>query len=222
MAIPPVLKEIESFLNGLGRIRLVSGNNPRQDSAISENGVVQIIQNEGKWVVKSKNAVEESNTSWFDFTVATNDATKFYVNVKISELRNSADNTNCMGGIYYVLTGSVPPNSMIRIDKKLKRSIRENNNDYYFLVINKKPEENRLKNAYVCSLRTLKEIKPTGNNLPFQCVWASNIVGVERSYTEAKDFCSVAMASHCSVGQKDMKHLRNFFLSMFRIGKEKT
>ena len=115
MAIPPVLKEIESFLNGLGRIRLVSGNNPRQDSAISENGVVQIIQNEGKWVVKSKNAVEESNTSWFDFTVATNDATKFYVNVKISELRNSADNTNCMGGIYYVLTGSVPPNSMIRM-----------------------------------------------------------------------------------------------------------
>ena len=83
----------------------------------------RLYKMKGKWVVKSKNAVEESNTSWFDFTVATNDATKFYVNVKISELRNSADNTNCMGGIYYVLTGSVPPNSMIRIDKKLKREV---------------------------------------------------------------------------------------------------
>ena len=44
MAIPPVLKEIESFLNGLGRIRLVSGNNPRQDSAISEMALFRLYK----------------------------------------------------------------------------------------------------------------------------------------------------------------------------------
>ena len=41
---PPVLKEIESFLNGLGRIRLVSGNNPRQDSAISEMALFRLYK----------------------------------------------------------------------------------------------------------------------------------------------------------------------------------
>lgn len=44
--------------------------------------------------------------------------------------------------------------------------MRENNKDYYFLVINKTNNAD----IFFNSLKMLYELIPNGNNLPFQCV----------------------------------------------------
>ncbi|MBE8182588.1 MAG: hypothetical protein HAW61_03580 [Candidatus Portiera sp.] len=71
-------------------------------------------------------------------------------------------------------------------------ALTRNEEDFYFLVINKTSkaaiENEPLLKSYLFSLKTLKEVKPNGNNLPFQCVWKNNTVPVSRTYEEAKSF----------------------------------
>ena len=56
--------------------------------------------------------------------------------------------------------------------------------DYYFLVVNK----NNHSDAYWTSLKRIKTLVPNGNNLPFQCDWASNREFSGRTEEEATKY----------------------------------
>jgi len=62
--------------------------------------------------------------------------------------------------------------------------MKENDKDYYFLVINK----NDTSDIFVNGLKTLRILQPNGSNLPFQCEWDINKKPKERTYDEAKAF----------------------------------
>ncbi len=159
------------------------GEDGRINSAKIEREVIKLLENQNRWKIESPDS-----RYWYDFSVFDKNNQKFFVNIKISTCSN-VDNTNCTGGIYYILTGKTPPKSMIDIVPKIKSNMKENNNDYYFLVIKKPTRKNdNYPNSFLCSLKTLKIIKPAGNNLPFQCHWGQNIEHHPRSYQEAYNF----------------------------------
>lgn len=111
---------------------------------------------------------------WFDFSCNASDGQTFFpINIKFTT--GKTDNLSCKLGLYYTLTGKRPSfeNEIeweglfekIRINLGTKRS-----KDYFFLVI--------FKNTGTClitSLRSLTNLRPNGNNLPFQCRWNSQI-----------------------------------------------
>lgn len=123
---------------------------------------------------------------WFDFSFRENDI--FYpVNIKVSTTK-TRDNLNCKLGIYYALTGKEPDfdNEIKWADFfiALKDNIQENSKDYYFLIVNK----NNPNDIVATSLKRLKDIKPEGNNLPFQAKWDANREIITRDFEGAKDF----------------------------------
>lgn len=134
---------------------------------------------------------------WFDFCLF-NDNKFIPVNIKISSLK-TADNVSSKKGLYYACTGVFPhsnydelcksdsfkTNKWTEFYKKLKEDVDKNENgDYYFLIINK----NNTSDIFFTSLKTLKNITPNGNNLPFQCKWENNRERVFRSHKEARIF----------------------------------
>lgn len=123
---------------------------------------------------------------WFSFSFK-EEGEFFPVNIKVSTM-NTADNLNCRLGIYFALTGKIPPFDN-EVDweeyfKALQRDLEFTQKDYYFLIINK----NNPKDVILNSLKGLKKINPNGNNLPFQAKWSENRERVSRTYDEAKDF----------------------------------
>lgn len=111
----------------------------------------------------------------------------FVLNIKISTTK-TADNLNCRLGIYYALMGQFPPfNNNVEWGEyfwNLKQGIKENDRDYYFLIVNK----NNPKDIFATSLKQLCNVVPNGSNLPFQAKWDDNRVLVQRTFDEAKDF----------------------------------
>ena len=66
----------------------------------------------------------------------------------------------------------------------LSDNLKENNADYYFLIINK----NNPKDIFANSLKGLEILVPNGNNLPFQAKWDNNRTFTPKSFELAKNF----------------------------------
>ena len=64
-----------------------------------------------------------------------------------------------------------------------ERGKKENNRDYYCVVLNKTTNE-----VHLTSLKTLYALTPNGNNLLFQINWGRNTNPVLRTHSEAYDF----------------------------------
>ncbi len=179
--IPKILSEINEYLNQVEYTISDEFSDGRINSAINEKNILSVIKS------KYSNSIKISKMrEWFDFAIEYDDY--FYpVNVKITDTTH-ADNLNCKLGIYYVLCGKMPPFdnevSWITYFERLNSDIRENDKDYYFLVINK----NQPKDIFVNGLKTLATLQPNGNNLPFQCKWNINREPIERNFEEAKEF----------------------------------
>lgn len=127
--------------------------------------------------------------NWFDFSFFDGNI-PCPVKIKISK-PNTADNLDYIRGIYYALRGELPkcPITYSKFPLKehferLIRDIKENDNDYYFLIVNK----NNPKDIFATSLKQLHSIIPNGDNPPFQAKWDDNRVLVQRTFDEAKDF----------------------------------
>ncbi len=123
---------------------------------------------------------------WYDFAIE--DKNVFYpVNIKVTNT-TQADNLNCKLGIYYALTGNFPdfPNEISWLDYfvKLRKDLKKNDSDYYFLVINKM----NLKDIFLNSLKSLSKLQPNGNNLPFQCNWDANRKYKNREFKDSVNF----------------------------------
>lgn len=93
---------------------------------------------------------------------------------------------------------------------RLSEDLRENNRDYYFLVINK----DNSKDIFYSSLKSLNILTPNGNNLPFQANWAKNKVLKERNFKEAKEFILSTMGKSFALRAKVFNEFLEYFPDM--------
>jgi len=174
-----ILKEITKYLIDYDFTLSKQFADGRINASINEDEIINII--------KQKFEIEVPRArNWFDFSIE--HKWIFYpVNIKVTDTTH-ADNLNCKIWIYYALTWKMPdfPNETSRKNyfEKLRKNIKENNKDYYFLIINKK----NLKDIFFMTLKTLENIQPNWNNLPFQCKWDINRKQVKRTFEESKYF----------------------------------
>ena len=163
-----IIRKINS-LSFKGLILSSSHSDGRINSSIDEEIILnRLLENR---YLKDKIQKANKERNWFDFCISFTNKNKeehfFPINIKVIE-GNKNDNLNCKLGLYYCLTGQVPtfPNEIgwKEYFLKLKENMKENNKDYYFLVVNKKD----LSHMFI-GLRQINKLAPNRNNLPFQC-----------------------------------------------------
>lgn len=173
------LFEMANFLKVQNLHLSQNSRDGRINSAFNEDEILNILA--ANFKLNRPNARD-----WMDFSFEIKGA--FYpVNIKVSTMQ-TADNLNCKLGIYYALTGQIPPfNNGVDWETYfalLKENLQENAKDYYFLIVNK--DDSR--DIFATSLKRLKHIIPNGNNLPFQAKWDANRNLIQRDFSEAKAF----------------------------------
>ncbi|WP_222845392.1 hypothetical protein [Mycoplasma nasistruthionis] len=189
-----VLKELVNYLKTQSLYLSKNTDDGRISSIINEYELTKVILNSYSniKIFKEWNLVIDVQPSprwWFDILIK-NPTESFYcpINIKISSFKNSsADNLSSKEGLFFALTGLVKNKCPITWDKYFKllsTSLKENERDYYFLVINK-DDTNEI---FFNSLKRLRVIVPNGNNLPFQCKWSDNKTIINRTFKESKDF----------------------------------
>jgi hypothetical protein len=122
--------------------------------------------------------------AWYDFSISDNHG-KIYVNIKVSDLSNTAaDNLSSKQGMGYALTGIEGiPDNWKKFNEIVSKNIKSGY-DYYFLIINK----TNPKDVFWTSLKRIRRLQANGNNLPFQCNWASNREWSNRTEEEATKY----------------------------------
>ena len=165
------LKEIVDYLREKNLSLSKSQKDGRINSILNEDEVLKVI--EQKFEIEIPNVRE-----WADFYID-----NIPVNIKITTTQ-TADNASSKKGLFYALTGKIYKgnNSWEHYLKELKENIKETDKDYYFLIINKKDNQDIFYN----SLKSLNKIVPNGNNLPFQIKWDENRIPIRRNFNEAK------------------------------------
>ncbi len=168
------LESVVEFLQANPILLYNNNDDGRLNSANSEEVLLdKILKN-------FSNTQKPNIRSWYDFSICEKE--KIYVNIKISDLDNSAaDNCSSKLGMGYALTGVINmPISWNTFHKMLVKELKIGF-DYYFLVINK----NDTRDCFYTSLKRIKTLVPNGNNLPFQCDWSKNREFANRSEVEA-------------------------------------
>lgn len=200
--MPTLLIEIVKFLQ----------TNPITLSKQSRDGRINSAFNEGEIfnLLESHFAINRPNMrDWVDFSFEENEI--FYpVNIKVSTTKTT-DNLNCKLGIYYALTGKIPPFgngvSWECYFKSLKENMQENSKDYYFLIINK----NNPRDVFATSLKCLESILPNGNNLPFQAKWDNNRNIIVRDFEKAKNFLLGTFEQSLKLRAEAYIHFKRYF-----------
>ena len=154
------------------------GGDGRVDSTMNEDEVIAHLKQNTDFGSKIQ---FPGARAFYDFEIVDGDQ-HLYVNVKVSDLSNSAaDNCSSKEGLGYALTGMTDmPSKYPAFHKVLLGNLRKGY-DYYFLVVNK----NDHSDAYWTSLKRIKTLVSNGNNLPFQCDWATNREFSDRTEEEA-------------------------------------
>ena len=177
--LPSKLIEMVEFLKFSNLQLSQKSRDGRINSAFNEDEIFDLLE-------KNFDTIRPKARDWVDFSFVDNEI--FYpVNIKVSTTK-TADNLNCKLGIYYALTGKIPPFgngvSWENYFKLLSENIKSNDRDYYFLIINKE----NYQDIFVTSLKGLQVIVANGNNLPFQAKWDDNRIHEKRSYKASKEF----------------------------------
>lgn len=176
---PNLLTEMVDFLRTQNLHLSKASRDGRINSAFNEDEIFNLL--EANFDINRPNMRD-----WVDFSFEENG--RFYpVNIKVSTT-HTTDNLNCKLGIYYTLTGQIPPFSN-GVDwesyfRALHENLKPNPKDYYFLIVNKED----CNDIFATSLKSLKHIIPNGNNLPFQAKWDANREIITRDFEGAKDF----------------------------------
>lgn len=182
MALPKKLEEIVEFLKQQNLHLSQQSRDGRINSAFNEDEIFNLLNPRFRFEIKRPEKRE-----WYDFGFYDENSVFCPVNIKVSTMK-TADNLNCKLGIYYALTGKEPTfgnginwKECLTI---LRRDLKENDRDYYFLIINK----NNTKDIFGTSLKCLKSIVPNGDNLPFQANWNKNRQITLRDFKGAEEF----------------------------------
>lgn len=200
--MPTLLIQIVEFLKENPITLTKQSRDGRINSAFNEDEIFNILE--------SNFAINRPNMrDWFDFAFKEN-GIFCPVNIKVSTTKTT-DNLNCKLGIYYALTGKIPPfGNGVSWDcyfKNLKENIQENTKDYYFLIINKDSSSD----VFVTSLKSLENILPNENNLPFQAKWGNNRNIVIRDFESAKTFLLGFFEKSLQLRAEAYLHFKRYF-----------
>ncbi len=200
--LPKMLNDIVEFLKEKNLTLSQQSRDGRINSAFNEDEIFNILESHF-------NINRPNMRDWVDFSFEYNSI--FYpVNTKVSTTKTT-DNLNCKLGIYYALTGKIPPfNNGVSWDryfKSLKENLIENDRDYYFLIINK---DNPI-DIFATSLKSLECVLPNGNNLPFQAKWDINRNLVQRDFESAKQFLLSAFEESLKLRADAYLYFRTYF-----------
>ena len=203
--LPPQLINICDFMQTHGASLHAPMDDDRVNAAINESKVIAELKNNFPFIIEPPRP-----RHWWDFAVQ--EADKFYpVNIKITQMKSVADNMNCKLGMYYALTGEIAEfaneSSWQIYLRELSKNIKENNKDYYFLVINKSDSCD----VILQRLKTLGSLNPSGSNLPFQCVWEHNRQPLARTFEDAKKFLLSNLGKSISLRADIYLQFRHFF-----------
>ena len=199
------LEEIKNFLLNQNLNLSHNSRDGRLNSATNEDEIFKLIEENFCDIIHPK------KRDWYDFAYKEDE--KFYpVNIKVTEL--STDNLNCKLGIYYALTGKIPPFDN-QCDwgnflESLRDNLEENDKDYYFLVINK----NDPTDIFYIGLKQMQKLVANGNNLPFQANWSINKEPEYKNYEDAKNFILQTLGSsfklRARVFEQFLEYLQEF------------
>ena len=179
MNLPVELLESVKYLSGAVTISS-KHEDGRINSIDDEDMVLELLTEK----YGEENVVKPPPRSWWDLKLF-----GYHTNIKSSDFTNSAsDNFSSKAAMLFALTdlpeSEVEINGWQKWQTALKNnSGKENNRDYYIIVIDKSTGK-----VYLQTLKSLQVLTPNGNNLPFQINWARNTEIVERSYEEAYEF----------------------------------
>ncbi|WP_334086483.1 restriction endonuclease [Helicobacter typhlonius] len=200
--IPHLLIQIVDFLKKSPVALSKQSRDGRINSAFNEDEIFKRLE--------TNFAINRPNMrDWVDFSFEENNI--FYpVNIKVSTTKTT-DNLNCKLGIYYALTGKIPPfGNGVSWDcyfKSLKENIQQNSKDYYFLIINK----DNSSDVFATSLKNLESILPNGNNLPFQAKWDNNRKLINRDFESAKAFLLGTFEESLKLRADAYLHFKKYF-----------
>ncbi|EHU6392361.1 restriction endonuclease [Campylobacter upsaliensis] len=199
--LPNLLVKIVEFLKRQNPHLSQQSRDGRINSAFNEDEIFNLLD--------SSFAINRpSMRDWVDFSFEENNI--FYpVNIKVSTTKTT-DNLNCKLGIYYALTGKIPPFGGVSWEtyfKTLKENLAPNDRDYYFLIINK----DNPSDVFATSLKCLESILPNGNNLPFQAKWDNNRHIIQRDFTEVKAFLLGTFEQSLKLRADAYLHFRTYF-----------
>jgi|TARA_R110000803_G_scaffold207658_1_gene275739 hypothetical protein len=173
------LKEVVNFLNTKNISISEEHDDGRINSVVDEKTIINILKEE----YGSENIIEPPARHWWDVKVF-----GFPINIKVSAF-NSADNFSAKGAVLYSLT-NLSENDITKIkswsdfqEKLLLGKYKDNNRDYYCIVLNKQTNE-----VILQGLKTLTKLTPNGNNLLFQINWNNNQTIVNRTHEDAYNF----------------------------------
>ncbi|OCR17756.1 restriction endonuclease [Helicobacter pullorum] len=200
--LPQMLLEMVDFLRTQNLTLSNQSRDGRINSAFNEDEIFTLLNQ--NFEINRPNMRD-----WVDFSFSENNAF-IPVNIKVS-MTKTADNLNCKLGIYYALTGQIPPfNNGVSWEnyfKTLSENLQENTADYYFLIINK----DNPSDVFATSLKGLKSINPNGNNLPFQAKWDNNRNYIPRDFEEAKNFILNTFAESLKLRADAYLSFRKYF-----------
>lgn len=200
--IPHLLIQIVDFLKKSPVALSKQSRDGRINSAFNEDEIFKCLE--------TNFAINRPNMrDWVDFSFEENNI--FYpVNIKVSTTKTT-DNLNCKLGIYYALTGKIPPfGNGVSWDcyfKSLKENIQQNSKDYYFLIINK----DNSSDVFATSLKNLESILPNGNNLSFQAKWDNNRKLINRDFESAKAFLLGTFEESLKLRADAYLHFKKYF-----------
>jgi len=179
MCLPEKLVEAVDYLSGIVTIS-ENHEDGRVNSITDEDTVVNLlIERYGEENVKKPAA-----RNWWDIKLF-----GYPLNIKSSDFsKGASDNFSSKAAILYALTDLPEDKVNVTSWKKFQDALKyhsgkENNRDYYIIVVDKSTRK-----VYLQALKSLQKLTPNGNNLPFQIKWANNIQPVQRDYRQAYDF----------------------------------
>ena len=182
MSLPEELIEAVEYLSGIVTISL-RHEDGRLNSIDDEDMVIELLTEK----YGEENIVKPSIRKWWDLKLF-----GYHINIKSSDFTNGrSDNLNSKAAMMFALT-NLPESEINRhhfgnwpnwYTAFKNNSGTENNRDYYIIIIDKSTG-----NVYLQTLKSLQDLTPNGNNLPFQINWERNTEIVERTYEEAYEF----------------------------------
>lgn len=163
----------------------------RIGSAISENKITDFMANSKRLKAALASIGYTlhipSIRCWYDFYLNNESENRFVpINIKISSLKpHIPEATHARYGLLYSMLG-------VKIDEFKKVSWdkywdyfksfgnRRTDKDYYFLIIDK----GNPKDVFYTSMKTMRSIRASAVNLPFQAIWSDNR---DRDFTRSPD-----------------------------------
>ncbi|MCR4664072.1 MAG: hypothetical protein K5660_01745 [Paludibacteraceae bacterium] len=206
--VPTILTDISEHLASHNFRISAQNQDGRINSAINEDEVLNYL--ERTFPFGNYELVRPQARDWFDFAIEDN--REFYpINIKVTNT-TSVDNLNCKLGIYYALTGLKPAFgneiSWLPFFQKLNDSFgKHKDKDYYFLIVNKRD----LSDVFCSTLKSISNLTPNGNNLPFQSKWQDNHILISRTFEEAADFIMTTFAASIKLRSDIYFNFKKYF-----------